>query len=273
MIQYQNEHLTVFESALFQTTSAIIQSDDLILLVDPTWLPHEIDEIRNYVNSIRNGRELYLLFTHGDFDHIIGYQAFPDAITIGSIGLKDHPDKEKKVRLIHEFDHNYYIRRNYPILFPEPDHVIEKDGQQLVKGNTTITFYLSPGHSHDGLFAMVEPLGILIAGDYLSDFELPFIYDSAKAYKETLQKAERLIEQASVSVLVPGHGKATDEVSEMRRRIEVSQRYLERLQQAILQNDESELERISQEYPFPSDFTRGCHEENIAIMKRELHLL
>lgn len=93
MIQFQNEAVTVFQSALFQTTSSVIQTKEMILIVDPNWLPNEIETIRNYVNSIQWEREIYLLFTHGDFDHIIGYQAFPGAKTIGSLGLQNHPKK------------------------------------------------------------------------------------------------------------------------------------------------------------------------------------
>lgn len=54
--------------------------------------------------------------------------------------------------------------RNYPILFPELDIVIQEDGQQFHFGETTLTFYLAPGHTADGLMTVVEPLGILIAG-------------------------------------------------------------------------------------------------------------
>lgn len=88
MIQYRTEHVTVFQSALFQTTSTVISLDEHIVIVDPNWLPHEVREIQSYVESIRGNKELYLLFTHGDFDHIIGYRAFPDAKTVGSIWLR-----------------------------------------------------------------------------------------------------------------------------------------------------------------------------------------
>jgi hydroxyacylglutathione hydrolase len=55
----------------------------MVLIVDLNWLPNEVDDIRNYVDSVKGDRELYLLFTHGDFDHIIGYKAFPGAKIIG----------------------------------------------------------------------------------------------------------------------------------------------------------------------------------------------
>jgi hydroxyacylglutathione hydrolase len=269
MIQFKNEYITVFQSALFQTTCTVVETKDFILVADPNWLPNEIEEIQRHVARIQGEKEIYLLFTHGDFDHIIGYQAFPGAKVIGSKGLQEHPNKEQKINLIHQFDNDNYIHRPYPVLFPEVNIVIEEDGQQLVLGDITFTFYLSPGHTHDGLFTVIEPLGIWIAGDYLSDFELPFIYHSAKAYEETLRKAERIVETHEVSVLVPGHGRTTTSQEEMKRRIEMSQEYLERLIAAVMKEDKEVLAALEKEMPFPSNFTKESHEENIAIIRKE----
>lgn len=269
MIQFKNDYMTVFQSALYQTTCTVIEGKDFVFVVDPNWLPSEIEEIQTFIAQIQGQKELFLLFTHGDFDHIIAYKAFPGAKVIGSNGLHQHPNKQQKVNLIHQFDNDYYIKRPYPVEFPKVDLVVEEDGQQIVIGDTTITFYLSPGHTHDGLFAIIEPMGIWIAGDYLSDFELPFIYDSVKAYEETLQKAARVIETHTVSVLVPGHGQTTTSHEEMKRRIKTSQEYLERLISAVQKEEVEEIASLEEEMPFPSAFTKQCHEENIAIIRRE----
>ena len=61
MIIFQNDSLTVFQSALFQTNSAIVEGDGFVLVVDPTWLPSEVEEIAAYVRNIRLSRPLYLL--------------------------------------------------------------------------------------------------------------------------------------------------------------------------------------------------------------------
>ncbi|PUB10460.1 MBL fold metallo-hydrolase [Paenisporosarcina sp. OV554] len=269
MIIFQKDGLTVFQSALWKTTSSVIETNDLILVVDPTWLPHEVQEIQQHVEHIRNGKDLYLLFTHGDFDHIIGYHAFPDAKVIGSKGMQEHPRKQYKLDLIQSFDNEYYVERPYAIEFPTIDIVIEKDGQQLVLGDTTITFYLSPGHTHDGLFTFIEPLGIWITGDYLSDFELPYLFDSAKAYLETLQKSFMILNKYHVEVLVPGHGQATESKEEMERRIDLAKDYLERLINAVSKEDAEAVLGLKKEMSFPSNFTKECHEENVAIIKRE----
>ena len=269
MITFQKDGLTVFQSALWKTTSSVVETDDLILVVDPAWLPLEIQEIQEFVASIRNDKELYLLFTHGDFDHIIGYHAFPDAKVIGSKGMQEHPRKQYKLDLIQQFDNEYYIERPYPIEFPTLDLVIEKDGQQLILGNTILTFYLSPGHTHDGLFTVIEPSGVWITGDYLSDFELPYLFDSAKAYLETLHKAQLVLDAHKINVLVPGHGQPTGQEDEMKRRIVLARDYLNRLIDAVKSEDTEAILALEKEMPFPSNFTKECHLKNVEIVRSE----
>lgn len=269
MIQYQSEYVTVFQSELFQTTSTVIQTEEMVLIVDPNWLSGEVELIKEYVNTIRGNRDTYLLFTHGDFDHIIGYQAFPDARVIGSAELHNHSQKEQKLQMISEFDNKNYITRSYPIEFPRVDIVIDEDGQQLRLGDTTLTFYLAPGHTADGLITVVEPLGMMIAGDYLSHFELPFIYQSAKAYIQTLEKAERIFSSHSVNLLIPGHGQVTADSLEMKRRLDMASDHLDRLCKAVLANNELALDALYKEHAFLSDFTAFCHKENVRIVRSE----
>ncbi|MDR9856520.1 GNAT family N-acetyltransferase [Paenibacillus sp. VCA1] len=270
MIQYSNGRITIFQSALFQTTSTVVHLDDFVLVVDPNWLPGEIREIKEHVAAVQGDKPCYLLFTHGDYDHIIGYKAFPGAKTIGSAGLAHHPHKERKLGLIRDFDAMYYVTRDYPVAFPELDIVIGEDGQQVTIGSTTLTFYLAPGHTEDGLFAVIDAEGVMIAGDYLSDFELPFIYHSAKAYEETINKAKQILRDHPVRLLIPGHGRYADDRAEMDRRVRVALDHLMRLKEAVLDGDEEALEQLKLEHGFLSETTMECHKENVRIMRKEL---
>jgi hydroxyacylglutathione hydrolase len=75
-ILHDSPQVRVFQSALFQTNTTVVTTDDMVLLVDPNWLPLEIAEIRQFVETQSGGKKpIYLLFTHSDYDHIIGYRA------------------------------------------------------------------------------------------------------------------------------------------------------------------------------------------------------
>jgi hydroxyacylglutathione hydrolase len=269
MIQYKRNDIKVFQSALFQTTSAVIATEDLVLVVDPTWLPHEVEEIRDYVVSIRNGRPLYILFTHSDYDHILGHKAFPDAITIGSKELNDSEDKQRIVEQIKAFDDEYYLTRDYEIVYPEIHHIVDQDAQVLQIGETVITFYKAPGHTEDGIFAIVEPVGVFIAGDYLSNIEFPYIYHDSKAYENTLRKVDYILKHHSIRLLIPGHGQITEDLQEIKRRQEESLSYIRDLRAAIHNQNQSEVDELISGCLFPR-FMKKAHTENQIIMSKEV---
>ncbi len=268
MIVFQQGRTTVFESALFQTTSTVIEGEGFVLAVDPTWLPAEVEEIAQFVRRVRDGRALYLLFTHSDFDHILGYGAFPDAVTVASRAFVDNPDKARSVQAVQAWDSEYYVRRPYDVRYPDIDVVAARDGQELVLGGTRLTFYNAPGHNPDGLFTVVEPEGVLIAGDYLSDIEFPYIYQSSAAYEETLGKLDGILERHSVGVLVPGHGRVTTDQGEMHERRRRSYAYIHALRGHIGAGDQAAIDGMLSEYPFPAGM-KSFHEGNQKLMRAE----
>lgn len=269
MIQFQNDYLTIFESALFRTTSTVLQTKNFILLVDPTWLPQEIKTIQTHIRAIQNDRPLYLLFTHSDYDHIIAWKVFPEAKVIVSKAFIDNPNKEKIIQQIHDFDQTYYIQRDYPILYPEGDVIIEADGQELIIEETKLQFFFAPGHNADGLFTTIQPLGIFIAGDYLSNIEFPYIYHSSTEYEETLAKANHIFAHQRIRMLIPGHGDHTTNFREIEKRKNDNELYIQQLRTAIQNQRVFPEHTLWERY----DFERGMksfHDANVKLMKGEL---
>lgn len=269
MIQYKSKNVVVFQSALFQTTSTVIETEDVILVIDPSWLPHEVESIRNYVNSIRDNRRIYLIFTHSDYDHIIGYKAFSGVITVGSEALSESDDKEKIIEQIKSFDDEYYLSRDYEIEYPRIDLLVHEESQIIKIGETVITFYKSPGHTKDGIFIVVEPLGVLLVGDYLSNIEFPFIYYSSTEYENTLLKINNILDKHKINLLIPGHGLVTGDYKEILHRQQESLKYIKELRKAIIKNSQKEIEKLLDGCLFPG-FMKKSHYENVDIIRNEL---
>lgn len=141
MIQFQNNTITVFQSALYMTTSAIIQTNESIIMTDPNWLPSEIQEIQDFINNIQGDKQLYIIYTHSDFDHIIGSGAFPEAKVIASKRFDDNLNKAESIQKIHQFDQKYYLHRSYSPVYPTVDIVVSEDGYTLELDSITMTFY------------------------------------------------------------------------------------------------------------------------------------
>ncbi|MDX8362614.1 MBL fold metallo-hydrolase [Cytobacillus sp. IB215316] len=271
MIIYKNQYITVFQSALFQTTSTVIILPEFVLVVDPTWLPAEVEQIKEYVYRNKGDRKLYLLFTHSDWDHIIGYGAFPDATIIASFELvnKDHKEKVRILEQIYSFDDRNYIERGYEITYPKVNHVIQVDGEQLTIEGTTLTFYKAQGHTDCGLFTVIEPLGIFLAGDYLSDCEFPLIYHSSKAYELTLNKVDGILEQHDIKLMIPGHGAVTEDKSIIKQRKLESMTYIKQLRALLQENNKEQIEKMIEKYRFPR-MMKDFHKENQQLLSREL---
>ncbi len=275
MIQFKNDQTVVFESSLFRTTSIVILTGDLLLVVDPNWLPAEVENIRRFVEFAKKDRPVYLLFTHSDYDHIIGWRAFPDAKVIASQAFTQNPDKQKIVEQILDWDDEYYITRNYPIEYPDVDIEVQRDGQTFTEGNTRLTFYLAPGHNPDGIFTLVEDNNqvtagaIWLAGDYLSNVEFPYIYHSSLAYEATLAKVDEILKKHPVRLMVTGHGDAATDAKEIFQRRDESLAYIQELRDCLLQGRDFDSEKLWQRYRFRRGM-QNFHDENIQLMRREI---
>jgi len=270
-IQYQSNTLILFESALFRTITSLIIGSDYILLVDPNWLPIEIDFIKKMVDSVSGNKKRYLFFTHSDYDHIIGYERFKEYTTIASESFVKSPTKEKVLQEIATFDDEYYIKRTYPISYPIIDIVIAEDDQTLTIGSDTYSFFQAKGHNHDGLFAYNSTQHIIIAGDYLSNIEFPYIYDSAKRYLNTLDKFDTIIQNNPIARLITGHGDSTTDKAAMVTRLKDAKSYIHQLVQVITLGKVFDEGKLFLQYDFPISM-KAFHDKNMMLAKKEFRL-
>jgi hydroxyacylglutathione hydrolase len=273
LIQWQTEGLTLFKSDLYETISSVIETDDLILVVDPCWLPREVASIREFVHRRREDKPVYLLFTHSDYDHILGYGAFPEAAVITSHAFADKTlaDQEEIIEQIHTFDDEYYVRRDYAMVYPTVDHIITKEGETLTVGDTKMTFYFSPGHNIDGMFTVIEPFGVLLAGDYLSDLEFPYIYHSSTLYEKSILKLDTIVSSHSIQTLVTGHGNYTQDPLEMKRRQTKDLAYIHAMRHAVAIQDQSFIDQMINSCPFPRNM-RKFHRNNQLLFEKEANI-
>lgn len=269
MIQYKTPGICIFESALYRTTCTVIETPGLVLLVDPNWLPHEVARAREYVRVIRRGRPLWLLFTHSDFDHILGWKAFPDAKVIASRAFVHQVDQEQALEEIRKFDETHYLSRDYAVEYPEVDIEIHENGQALELEDMRLQFWPAPGHTACGLFTLVEHAGIWIAGDYLSNVEFPFITFSTMAYEQTLELARQLAGSHHPRLLIPGHGDATKDSREIQRRIDESAWYLHHLRKAVEDGVAFPEGELWRRYAYRRGL-EGPHRENMAFLAKEI---
>jgi glyoxylase-like metal-dependent hydrolase (beta-lactamase superfamily II) len=172
------------------------------MLVDSPYFPDELEMLPEMLRQ--SGFEpVGLLATHGDWDHLLGRLAFPEA-SLGvaestATRIREQPGvAQKKLR---DADNEYYVRRSRPLSLGsyQPLPVPGK----LELGGQEIELYPGEGHTNDGMILFARWCGVLVVGDYLSDVELP-AWDDKPLYRATLERLRGLV--ADADVVVPGHG-------------------------------------------------------------------
>jgi len=108
----------------------LIISESHLLLVDPNWFPLELDFIGSYIDQLDHQGERFLLFTHSDYDHIIGYDKFKSYQTIASQNFIDNDDKQRVLDQIIALDDDNYVKRDHEIIYPSISQSIKADVDQ-----------------------------------------------------------------------------------------------------------------------------------------------
>ncbi len=210
--------VVVVVSAMWQTTCTAIRSGEEGFVIDSPVLPDELDALHSLMEQAgfpASG----LLVTHGDWDHLLGRLAFPEA-TLGageSTARRLAAEPGVAQRALRAFDEEHYIEGPRPLglsgvqALPVPGKLaIGADGTEL-------ELHPAGGHSEDGTIFWLPWLSVLICGDYLSPVEIPMIGErgSLGAYADTLKRLSGLVERATT--VIPGHGSPLD--GERARRI------------------------------------------------------
>lgn len=204
-------------SGVWQTTCTAVRSGDEGFVIDSPVLPDELDALPSLLEQAAfpvSG----LLATHGDWDHLLGRLAFPDA----SLGVGEQTAKRLEASLgepqrrLREFDSDWYVDGRRPLALgsvqglPVPGKL--SIGSEGGSAGAEVEVHPADGHTADGVAFWIPWAAVLICGDYLSPVEIPMINarngGSLAAYRETLMRLAPLVSRAEL--VVPGHGAPLD---------------------------------------------------------------
>jgi glyoxylase-like metal-dependent hydrolase (beta-lactamase superfamily II) len=199
----------VVTSRFWQTTCTLVRSGSEAFCIDSPVLPDEL-ELLPAVAAQAEFPVVGCLATHADWDHLLGRYAFGDA-PLGvaestAARLRNEPGVAQ--RELREFDDEHYVERPAPLVLSGPQS-LPVPGHCGV-GERELELHPTEGHTVDGMAILIPWASVLVAGDYVSPVEIPWISESgsASAYLATLARLEPLIER--VEHVVPGHGTVLD---------------------------------------------------------------
>ena len=201
------------------TTSTVVVSGRSALLVDPGWEPDELvglaDAIEDHHLRVSAG-----FATHAHYDHLLWHPRFGDAPRWASAATVDRVAQQRE-QLVAELGPDW------------PPELAELVGRLQVAvddlADTTtepVMLLVHDGHCPGHTALWLAERRVLIAGDMLSDVELPLPHDpdDLVEYLKGLELLAAYVRQADV--LIPGHGSPTDRPV---RRLDADRRYLDAL--------------------------------------------
>jgi glyoxylase-like metal-dependent hydrolase (beta-lactamase superfamily II) len=199
----------VFVSDVWQTTCTAIRAGEEGFVIDSPVYPEELRALPQVLEQAGfpvSG----LLVTHGDWDHLLGRTAFPEA-SLGcaeSTAQRLNTDLGQAQRELREFDSEHYVDGRTPLALANLQALPVPGRLDLGAPPSARELELHPtsGHTSDGVAYWLPWARTLVCGDYLSPVEIPALSPSGSvsAYRETLARLQALVAQAEW--VIPGHG-------------------------------------------------------------------
>jgi glyoxylase-like metal-dependent hydrolase (beta-lactamase superfamily II) len=215
----------VRQSEFCQSNAVVIRGANGVLLVDPGIDGQEMIELAEDI--ARLGEAVAVGFsTHPHWDHLLWHARFGEVPRYGTAQcarvarerLDDAREKAARFAAV-ALD---LVGMITPL--PAAEHV--------AWAGPAVRVIEHQGHAPGHAALLIEHCGVLVAGDMLSDVEIPLLdLSAADPQGDYLTALDRFDDVAAeLSVVVPGHG-ALGSGAEIRRRIDADRAYLTALRQ------------------------------------------
>ncbi len=211
----------VATSRIMQTTSTVVVASGRALLIDPAWMPDELDALAAELGA-RGLTVAEGFATHAHHDHLLWHPDFgsvPRWASARTAALARDERDALVAALGAEF----------------PAELVELMGR-VDAGSPVfdVELIVHDGHAPGHTAVWLPGPRVLVAGDMLSDVELPLPFDpdDVPAYERALEMLEPYARAARI--VVPGHGSVgTDAFA----RWEADRRYLADVRRTGESND------------------------------------
>jgi glyoxylase-like metal-dependent hydrolase (beta-lactamase superfamily II) len=215
------------QSEFCQSNAVLIRGENGVLLVDPGVDGHDLTELAD--DLVQAGDMVALGFsTHPHWDHLLWHARFGDVPRYGTaqcarVARERLDDAREKAAARFTAVPLELVGTITPLPAAAPYLPWAGPAVRIIEHRAH-----SPGHAA----LLIEHCGVLVAGDMLSDVEIPLLdLSSADPHSDYLAALGRFDDVvAGVAVVVPGHG-AVGRGAEIRRRIDADRAYVQALRE------------------------------------------
>jgi len=230
MLTQVAEGVLVHESQFCQSNAVVVQGPAGVLLVDPGVLGHELACLANDLSDA--GQSVVAGFsTHPHWDHLLWHGRFGAPPRYGTAGCaavvrERLSDAGAKARVAGMIPSDIVEQVPLDDLF---GHItgLPPEMAQIPWDGPQVRIIEHQAHAPGHAALLIEELGVLVAGDMLSDVLIPMLNPTAPSPIEDYLAALQLLEDVAgdVDVVIPGHG-SIGKADQARARIDQDRAYV-----------------------------------------------
>ncbi|MDT0156213.1 MBL fold metallo-hydrolase [Microbacterium sp. ARD32] len=210
----------VATSRRMSTNSTLLVGGSDALLIDPAWMPDELDALAGAIRR-RSLRVIGGFATHAHQDHLLWHPGFGAAPRWASARTAALAASEREALI-------QFLGDDFPEALVELMGRVRSVDTGVPSESTPtgieIELIIHDGHAPGHTALWLPAQRVLIAGDMLSDVELPLPFhpDDLPAYVHALDRLAPYVAQAEV--IIPGHGNVGADAP---ARLEADRRYID----------------------------------------------
>ncbi|MHB8271370.1 MBL fold metallo-hydrolase [Bradyrhizobium sp.] len=203
------------------SNAGFVVTSDCVVVFDALGTPSHGWALLQQIRKVTDRKIRYVVASHYHADHIYGLQAFKDhtdAIVVAQERAAEYKENEETA----DEKANARLDQRRGVLFPwvdkntrvVPPDITFRDRMMIALGDKRLTLlYAGPAHSSSDMMMLVEPDGVLFAGDIVQNSRIPHMNSDDVSTMQWLAALGE-VEKLDPKFIIPGHGKASTQARE-----------------------------------------------------------
>jgi glyoxylase-like metal-dependent hydrolase (beta-lactamase superfamily II) len=203
------------------SNGGFVVTSDGVVVFDALGTPSHGWALLQQIRKVTNKKIRYVVASHYHADHIYGLQAFKDhtdAIVIAQERAAEYKENEETA----DEKANARLDQRRGALFPwvdkntrvVPPDITFRDRMTITLGDRRLTLlYAGPAHSSSDMMMLVEPDGVLFAGDIVQNSRIPHMNSDDVSTVQWLAALGE-VEKLDPKFIIPGHGNGSTQAKE-----------------------------------------------------------
>jgi len=203
------------------SNAGFVVTSDGVVVFDALGTPSLGWALLQEIRKVTDKKIRYVVASHYHADRIYGLQAFrdhTDALIVAQERAGEYKDNEETA----DEKASQRLDQRRGALFPwvdgntrvVPPDITFRERMTITLGDRRLTLvYAGPAHSSSDMMMMVEPDGVLFAGDIVQNGRIPFMNSDDVSTTQWLNALGE-VEKLDPKFIIPGHGRTSTEAKQ-----------------------------------------------------------